>query len=197
MFSYGVFFVLLVATFVNDGSCNASTEANALALEAAGKLLAPKPLALKFEKELKAIRDAYPAVRNIVYAAPWVPGVLLAQVSDDQLVKIQKQYGDVTAVPMFDEYKQLTFKTQYNPVALGKELTAKKLVTSADADFIIGASNGIKYDAQFGVYTFHQGSGDCPAGCIDNHYWDFYVLPSYNKAILLKEYGTSPESLAF
>lgn len=184
---YGVFFVLLVATFLKNGSCDATTEATLLALEASGQLLAPKPLIQKRAKELEAIRAAYPAVSNIAYSPPWSPGVLLAQLSDVQLEQIRSQYGEVTSTPLFGDYKKLTFTTQYNPVVLANELTTKKLVESAEPDNIIGGGNGIQYNS--GTYTFSLGWGDCPSGCINNHYWEFNVI-RYSIVTLIREYGT-------
>lgn len=188
MFSFGVFFILIIAAFVTNGSCDDTTEANLLALDASGQLLAPTCLTQKLAKELKAIRAAYPAVSSIVYRPPWSPGVLIAKLSDKQLEKIRRQYGEVTSSPLFDDYKTLKFKTQYNPVVLGKELTSKKLVDYAEPDSIVGGGPSIQYNLQTGVYTFGQGWGDCQAGCINNHYWEFIVIG--NRAILVEEYGS-------
>lgn len=188
MSSFGVFFVLLVATFLKNGSCVATSEASGLALETSGQLTAPVSLTQKFAQELKAIRTAYPYMSNIAYSAPWRPGVLLAKVSDEQLEQIRIHYGDVTNSPSSD-FKILTFATLYNPVALAKELTSKNLVQSAEPDNIIGGSNSIHYNTKTGIYKFSVGWGDCPAGCINNHSWEFYVFRR-TKVIFLGESGT-------
>lgn len=189
MSSFGVFFILLVvATFVKNGSCNTTTESNLLALEVSGKLLAPQSLSQKLAKELKAIRTAYPEVNNVAYTAPWVASELLAKVSDEQLEKIRIKYGEVTARPLSGDSQVLKFTKQYNPEVLAKQLTANDMVEYAEPNHIIGGGNDIEYDP-IGIYTFIQGWGDCPSGCIYKHYWGFFVFGNA-RVILLKEYGT-------
>lgn len=187
MSSFGVLLVLLVAAFVKNGSCDAYKEASELALVASGKLLAPAGLTKKLFKELKAIRSAYPAVSNIFDSPPWSVGVLTAQVSDDQLDQIRIEYGEVTSSALFAEYKILTFAEQYNPTVLANELISKNLVESAEPDNISGGGDSISYNITTGVYTFSKGWGDCPSGCIYNHYWQFVVYRSFT--ILIKEDG--------
>lgn len=186
--SFGVFFVLLLATFVKNGSCNAATEASELAIEVSGELLAPEELTQKFTKELTAIRTAYPVVRNVYHTPPWKVGELLAQLSDEQLEQIRMQYGEVTSSPLFDDYKTLVFTRQYNPEVLAKELTSKKLVKYAEPNNVIGISSSVHYHNPTGEYTFIQGWGDCPSGCISNHFWEFAVSQT-GKVTLLKEFG--------
>lgn len=190
MCTFGVFFILLAATFVMNGNCEIDTEAPLLALEASGELLPSDDLIQKISNELQAIRKADPAVSSISYSLPWSAGVLMAKLSDSQLEEIRSQYGEVTSRPLFADYKLLTFAKKYNAEVLAKELTSKKLVESAEPDRIIGGGGGIKYDPQTSVYTFSKGWGDCPSGCIYNHYWEFSVDPSTNEVKLLKESGT-------
>lgn len=182
---------LLLATFITNGRCDGdddTTEAASLALETSCLLLAPPHLVRRLAKELKTIRTAYPAVENVRHSPRWAVGVLIAKVSDDQLEQIRAQYGEVTSTPLFDDYKVLTFAKPYNPEVLAKELTAKNLVESAEPDNIIGGGNSIEYNHVTQVYTFTQGWGDCFAGCINKHYWEFHVF--YSKAFLVREYGT-------
>lgn len=188
MSTFGVFLVLLIATFVKHGNCDVYTEASELALVASGKLLASAGLTEKLGKELKTIRAAYPAVSNIVYSPPWSVGVLIAEVSDDQLDQIRIEYGEVTSSPLFADYKILTFTEPYNSKVLANELLSKNLVESAELDNIYGGGDSIGYNIKNGVYTFSKGWGDCPSGCIYNHSWQFIVCQGYT--ILIKEYGT-------
>lgn len=179
--------LLLLATFTTQNvRCDATTEATELALEFSGQLRAPVQLVRKFEKELQAIRNAYPQVSDIVYRPPWVSGQLIAIVTDEQLDRIRNKYGGVTSRTLFDEYVVLTFETQYNPKALAQELTTKKLVNYAEPNNIMGDGDNIEYKSP--IYKFVKGWGDCPAGCTMNHYWEFIVIRS--NAILIREHGT-------
>ncbi|KAG4069932.1 hypothetical protein HA402_015156 [Bradysia odoriphaga] len=189
MASFVVFFALLVATFTTNVYCDDGTaEATILALEISGRLLALPQLVKRIQRELKTIRTAYPEVSSVGHSPRWAVGVLIANVSDEQLEQIRIQYGEVTSRPMFEPYKVLTFAKPYNPEALAKELTSKNLVQSAEPDSIIGGGNKIEYNTWNRVYTFSQGWGDCQAGCINKHFWDFYVFST--RAFLLREYGT-------
>lgn len=189
MSSVGVFFILFVATFLKNGLCDDNSDAYLLALTTSKQLEPPTNLILKFAKELKAIRCSYPAVANIYYYPPWVPGQVLAQLSDEQLDQIRKKYGEVTVELLFDKYKLLTFAKQYNSEVLADELTEKQLAESAEPNFIVGRSSNIEYDCRTRIYKFSVGWGDCQAGCIDKHYWEFIVLPGC-RVYLLREYGS-------
>ncbi|KAG4065017.1 hypothetical protein HA402_004140 [Bradysia odoriphaga] len=188
MYSYDLFFVLLVTAFITNGCCDSNTEATAVALETSRQLRAPPALVQKIADELKAIRTAYPQVNNVVHSAPWVVGELIAEFSDAQFGRIPSEYGEVTSRILFGEHKVLKFAEQYNPVVLAEELTTKKLVNFAEPNSVIGGGDSIRYDSQTGVYEFTHGWGDCPSGCINRHYWKFSVSPS--GVTLLSESGT-------
>ena len=55
---------------------NDNAEAEQMALEYSGELLAPRAIYFKFRKDLSAIRQAYPVVENIYQRRSWVPGVV-------------------------------------------------------------------------------------------------------------------------
>lgn len=188
MASFDMLFILLVAMFLKCGHGEDATEADLMALEASGQLLAPKTLILKIADELKAIRYAYPEVANIVHVARWGVGELMAKVSDKQLEQIRSEYGEVTLDPLFDDYKTLIFTTPYNPEVLANELISKELLETAEPNFTIGDGDNVEYNVQTATYTFKQGWGDCLEGCAYNHYWEFSVLPT--GVNLLKEYGS-------
>ncbi len=54
----------------------------------------------------------------------------------------------------------------------------------------MGGSNDIRAVLLNGgiQYTFWIGWGDCPAGCISNHYWEYVVYP-FDAVQFIKEYG--------
>lgn len=167
-----------------------------MALEISGALLAPETLSQTIFQDLKAIRTAYPEVCSVVYESPpWVPGELIATLSDEQLEQISIQYGEVTSrlVSQFlKEYKVLKFTAPYNSVVLAVELKAKKLVEHVEPNNVFGDGDNIWYDPSTRIYKFKKGWGDCPAGCIMKHYWEFNVT-SIEQVQLLREYGSPLE----
>ncbi|KAJ6640160.1 hypothetical protein Bhyg_12909 [Pseudolycoriella hygida] len=175
MSPFSVLFVLLLATFSSIGNCDDNKEASELALEAYGQLLAPRHLVPRISRDLSAIRDAYPAVKNIIYSPPWVPGTVLAKLRTGTLNDIRRKYGNFKTKPLMTDWTILEFSKPYNPEVLAKKLVSKNFAELAEPNRIIGQSSSIKYEIGSGVYTFKSGWGDCQAGCINNHYWVFKV----------------------
>lgn len=91
----------------------------------------------------------------------------------------------------FVEFKELKHTSDFtltileseellNMHAVGRYFTKNSdLVRFAGYDGIFGGHRDItvKVTRDSILYTFFYGSGDCPSGCINKHYWDFRVNP--------------------
>ncbi len=65
-----------------------------------------------------------------------------------------------------------------NIFALSKKFGVIEGVNFSEPDGIVGDGNNIesKIEKTFISYAFSYGWGDCPAGCISRHYWEFWVM---------------------
>lgn len=65
-----------------------------------------------------------------------------------------------------------------NIFALSKKFVGIEGINYSEPDGIMGDGNDItaSIDESFITYTFSYGWGDCPAGCIGRHYWEFQVM---------------------
>ncbi len=65
-----------------------------------------------------------------------------------------------------------------NIFALSKKFAAIDGVNFSEPDGVVGDGNNIvsRIDKTFISYVFSYGWGDCPAGCISRHYWEFWVM---------------------
>jgi hypothetical protein len=74
----------------------------------------------------------------------------------------------------------VTFGSPLNIVRASEEVKAASAnVLSAEENGIIGASRDVvlTVNGNERVYTFTQGKGDCPAGCIETHFWRATIGP--------------------
>jgi len=169
----------------------ADVEAELLALEASGALVATPDVYARIRDDLAAIRSAYPTVRGIEARASWDPSALLigfdaagkamvdAGTYDDWTCP-NALYGLTSATFAFSGYYVLEFSHRMNPLLLATAYTHLPHVTNAgpnaifgDGDDVCAAIGGSTY-----TYVFDSGSGDCPAGCISHTYWGFKTSAS-------------------
>jgi hypothetical protein len=83
----------------------------------------------------------------------------------------------------------LQFRLHYHPEVLVLVLRSRFGVYGAEPNYGIGDGDDIEFSPITECYTFSRGWGDCPAGCIDRHYWDFVVIGD-RTVLLVAEYGT-------
>ena len=177
----------------NGGSGNnLEPDAELLALEASGALLAPLDLYIKIHVELEDIRGAFPVVYNIHARANWVWGQLICVplTSGQRNCLNSQNLGpySLSRVRWTSSYQIITFSQHYNPDLLSAFLRANCGIVSGPNHYG-GDGNDITYDLLTGLYTFKMGWGDCEAGCISNHYWLFSVN-AVHQVTLISEYGS-------
>jgi hypothetical protein len=167
----------------------ADEDAELLALEASGKIVAPQAMVERISSDLKAIRSLQPEVQQIHTVPPW--GIDRIELSFDPGAKAALGDGSYTAwncqnawysvekkdiASAFDQtYVTLTFSHRYNTTLLAKDYASLPYVMSADPSHIVGESSTIcvSFDQNLSSYIFVAGSGDCQAGCINHTYWGF------------------------
>lgn len=78
-----------------------------------------------------------------------------------------------------------------NHYALGAEFSRLPEIRTAGPNTVIGGSADIEATLEDThiTFTFVFGFGDCPAGCISHHYWDFRVFQD-GTVEFVKEYGS-------
>lgn len=174
------------------------SEAQQIALESSGELLAPESLFQRIEKDLAAIRAQYPAVAEVTHTHKWQPGKLIIQnVKKDALDKINTSaFGPSQSQAIFqDTIYLVTFQKAYNPEKLSELLQKELGIEGARPDGVVGGSSSITLTRdESGKYTyeFMKGWGDCFSGCINKHFWTFTVGPEENSVKLIEERGDDP-----
>jgi hypothetical protein len=187
--------IFLLASVYCDIKDFDDKEALLLAQEKSGALLEPpKEVYEKIHKDLAAIRKAFPAVANVHHQPHYAVGHIICH-------KLTKEMSDKLNASEFGpikertigtlDYEVITFENPYNMPALIKVLAEKGLATGCSVDRMIGGSASITVGAD-NTYIFYKGSGDCPAGCINKHYWTFKV--DEDNVTLVKETGNGIET---
>ncbi len=181
--------ILLSTVMPRGGVATDDPDAELLALETSGEFLAPRQLYLRIRQDLKRIRAAFPVVADIHHLARWVPGEVLARVTEADLLQLnQSEFGPVTLGGTFSGWSELFFKKHYHPVALTSLLRTRFGIEEVEPNYRLGDGNDIQYDAAHFFYTFRRGWGDCPAGCLRQHFWVFSVTES-GAVMLVGEFG--------
>jgi hypothetical protein len=170
-------------------------EALLLAQEKSGALLEPpKEVYEKIHKDLPAIRKAFPAVANVHHQPDYGSNIIICQnFTKEMSTKLKaSEFGPIKEQRLeFLDIQFITFKKPYNMPALIKVLKEKGLATGCEANGEIGGSTSITVGAD-NTYTFYKGWGDCPSGCINEHYWTFKV--DEDNVTLVKETGDRIET---
>jgi hypothetical protein len=166
-----------------------------LAQEKSSALLEPpKEVYEIIHKDLAAIRKAFPAVANVHHQPHFGPNKIICQkFTKEMSTKLNvSEFGPIKEKRLeFLDIQFITFKKPYNMPALIKVLEEKGLATGCEVNHTIGGSASIIVGVD-NTYTFYKGWGDCPAGCINDHYWTFKV--DADKVTLVKETGNRIET---
>jgi hypothetical protein len=195
--------LLLLSSAVASASPPPYTDADIVALDISGTLLAPAEMVSQVAQDLTAIRAAYPGwIAGVDYVqarSNWVPGMILVKLTPQAwadylagtytgLDALNAQYGPVSIgiVSSPGHLLKLEFQAVYNSALLDDIYTPASGVEFAEPNFVYGDGSDI-ISSQVGSYTFKRGWGDCPAGCTYNHYWDFTV--SNGIVTLVRQYG--------
>jgi len=191
--------LLLTATAV---PAHPVTDAEALALEISGELLAPPALVSTVDTHLQAIRAVEPILEAVQAYPPWEPGVLLLLFTpsafDDYLAgtytgldSLNAIYGpaQVTAVYEAIRLVVLEFDAHYNGDLIAAIYGTAPGIANADPGHY-GMTDTDITPEEPGTYTFRYGWFDCPLGCVYNHYWT-YAIDANGGAVLVDEWGNA------
>lgn len=157
-------------------------EAWNLAVQVSDRLQPSDKLKALAKKMIAGARGAERAIESMpVGSPPWSTTSLL--VSLEEGAEPAEVMAPFAAELGPSELKRYSFGTSgvlrwerpANAPALVKMLTKRLGVKSATLDSLIGISSSVSLEAVDGGYrmTFFQGSGDCPAGCINKSFWRF------------------------
>ncbi len=170
-------------------------EAEEAALWLSGELEAPEEMYVKIRNDLIMIRGSYlPVIPEvgITFHPPWVPGTLLAKVTDEAKQQIrQGEYHDLDSLNAYYHLAKmdtntlftnlnlviLKFKGRLHPDVLSVPYGAVSSVVWASPNGYIGDFSNV-YPWTYGnvmTYLFRKGEGDCPSGCIDSYFRYFKV----------------------
>ena len=127
-----------------------------------------------------------PAVRELVlsldateeWVARWTPGA--APSGNSVLDELVRRYGlSLVSDRMTGAYRQVVLRSVYavNIHALAARLAELPGVRWAESNTVRGDGSDIESerDGNDWLITFRLGWNDCPAGCIESHYWRFRV----------------------
>jgi|GEM_PF-3266770 hypothetical protein len=193
-----------------------SEDAKVLAARRAEGAWIPADEARRLDNDLARIRTRFEAVRGISAKPTFDLHGLLVRVTtgsplrdawrrgeiptgDAALDTLLTEYGptQVEAQPLLalgeEEWYVLRFDQSLNmPKLAALFAAAHPDVTGANANLTLGDGDDIQItDATDGTrtYTFSRGWGDCQAGCIERHYWEFAV-PTSGEPSLSREWGS-------
>lgn len=164
----------LLNTRLPDGTYHTdAAEAEMLALESSDELLPPVDLYLQIRRDLDGIRAAYTGMRAIRHRGSWHPGRIIARTSPEALAALNASELGPVASEATGGMTLLRFPKNYHPVALTRVVTSRFGMTEAQPIRFFGDGDYILFDLVPRRYTFSQGQGDCPSGCLfrsDSHF---------------------------
>lgn len=176
------------------------SDATILGLEISGEPLAPLEIVNQVAQDVMLIRIRYPEVAGITVFPDWIPGDIHVALTEDAYLDYQtgtfaafdsltSHLGDASIVEyQFITSLYLSFEDCYHPDFLAEEYAGLEGVRHASANLVGGDGSDI-ISTQVGYYTFKHGYGDCPSGCMNNHFWDFHV--DGGAVTLLNEYSNT------
>lgn len=170
----------------------ASGDAEWLAIELSGALLAPDDVYADIEADLTAIRAAHPEVSDLHAVPRWASGMIMklnpqmaAGLDDGGPFPwdcLNAYYGGTTTglLRAVGPFGIVSFAPRMNSDLLVPDYGAVSGVVYAESDIVGGDGNDICVVGENGgrVYIFDRGSGDCLAGCSEHVYYGFRVDPS-------------------
>lgn len=184
---------------LDSPGAHAFSDADIIALEVSGQLLAPPTLVTQVASDLAAIRQ-HDAHLSVIHMRPdWSPGEIVVTVSVDawqlflagqyhSLDALNSQHGPAQVEIESASLRELhlTFSQAYNPALLVPIYAGADGVQRTRAIPMAGDGADI-VASRVGSYTFKQGWGDCTALCPRAHYWEYAVTGGVVQ--LMSEYG--------
>lgn len=200
---------LLGITAISLGLCSGPvnaqhldfSDAEVLALEISGALVAPADMVEQINLDLAAIRMLNPVFESIHAIPDWVPGELLVvltpaawdsyqQGAYTGLDALNQQYGPVHVSAPYSTLPilYLLFAAPYHPMHLSDLYAQADGVEAAEPNSIFNATGHDIRSNAVGTYTFVLGWGDfCVPMCPFEHSWTFAV--EEGRVTLLDEGG--------
>ena len=150
------------------------------------------------DAELSLIREQYPLLSSIDVFPGFIPGSLIVSMTDEALSELEA--GTFTGFDeIFEEYPvasihiftllpaaSIRFEEPLHSPNMLPLFLAVEGVTDAQANGAIGDGHDIILH-DMGWYTFKYGWGDCPSGCMYEHYWEIQIQDG--AAVVLQEWG--------
>jgi hypothetical protein len=189
-------------------------EAEALAIEASGELVAPPDVYHRILHDLSGIRASNPAVADIHAMPSWAADELIIAFDAEGTVSVtagtytewncaNDLYGMSSSRTLGESSQSvlahffvLHFDHRFNAPLLASQYATLPHVTSVspepaagDGDDVCVSSDGDTYS-----YVFDAGSGDCPAGCIEHTYWGFLTPRAGDEVISLGKWSNASGS---
>jgi len=177
------------STGFSRAEVTAGIDAEILALDISGELLAPQDLTTLIEDDLITIRDQHPYFWT-VHARPTTRlGMItlgltaqawtgLQEGTYHGLDELEAQYGpsEIVSSVSYDwvTYADFKFQKRYNSDLLAEIYADAEGVLSSESVPMGGGGDDITATSR-GSYTFTVRWGDCYAGCAHGHYWTFTV----------------------
>lgn len=173
--------------------------AEILALEVTGDLVADPALVLQIGEDLGIIRAAYPELADVDVTPSWTPSYIYVGLTEEAwaeyeagtytaLDSLNAEYG-ILSIGTFSflETLRLSFEACYNSEVLASIYAPADGVLSTSVSGLGSATSHDITCPQLWHYTFMKGDGDCLAGCIYTEYWEFSVIDG--ALVLLDHYG--------
>lgn len=159
-----------------------SAEAELLAIEASGEIVAPPALHDRIVTELAAIRREQPGLAGIVAAPDWWPSSILVTLETEGLEAYDagtyhgwdcpNELYHVTELDQSGLFGAfiVRFEGLYDVRQVVEDYRAAELVQHAELDVIGGDSSDVCLSIAGDVHTyiFDDARGDCPAGCTEH-----------------------------
>jgi hypothetical protein len=162
----------------------ANREAETLAIEASGAVVAPQQVYDRIVRDLDAIRASNP-VDGIRTTASWVPDELLIGFDDAGKAAVaagaytdwncsNALYG-MTSIDVRSAFVLVHYGHLFNMPLLAATYATLPHITYAEPNGLYGDGDDVcaSSDGETYSYVFDAGSGDCAAGCIEHTYWGF------------------------
>jgi len=154
-------------------------EAKQMAFEESAQLLPNniETLTGAIENELAAIRGFDGRMDDIHHQRKWEIGSLLGTCPSEEILANlnSSEYAPFEMQRFqFGNICYLKFTQPFNPVILSRQLRSKFGI-SMGINGVFRGSEDVTKTPGTSIYTFYQGSGDCPSGCIHKHFWEYGV----------------------
>jgi len=179
----------------------ADREAELLALEGSGTFTASKDRYNRVRRDLAAIRREWPELLGIVAVPNTMPGNVLLSLDETGFASavageytawncLNAQFGAEVLLMPFVSAVSIQSPYFVNAKKMASLYAQLPHVTNTHPNGRLGDSSDIclSVDGDLYLYIFKHGSGDCPAGCIENTYWGF-LTESSGRPIPLGAFG--------